>query len=662
MIRLIFWVALVATIGARAICLATDVGDTCKPGDPAPHDGLICKPAFVEEEGSLYPEWTWDPPQILNAQKGDSVLTADCSLIRNLLRQVDPPQDYSHSGIMLEGRYTIRSSTAADGRYGEYAGTDGVRKDVLRYGWPGTLTQAVEHAFEGRWYSSPESGQAYKITPFNNEPKDCLSGLAPSVVLTIPDELDVPTDTQNYRRPLLWAAADNAATLNGYYRFSAYSDAPAAYSKADIEPSEPSAWANDTYGTVCTSFILESLRNAVAFGAGLIMPSVEGGQLESTDVGADISSCNAADGYYCYSEAERLDAGNWLYQTFYDAAYEEAGFWGNAFTGVADDLANQVVNCFGFDWCGTEVPPEECGIPGPQTEYDAKDSTCWQNPGVGQAVAPDDMMLFWDSAPDGPYGKKHDLVLEPGRWVRTYRWEAAPGTGTVFGTVFGAGGSQPVEDAIVEIEGGNNVGLTAQITGPDGKYKIVGVPAPLNWGLEVCKDEVIGKFLPFFIAQNENKEINPVLNESCDESVSVSDWHRQVEIHGYLYILDDETPPAAVDEHGNFYFDTALLVNPDTPQNVFSTSECEGDEVRAEISLIANFNSTDRSVDLVADGKLYEGTDCNTDDHDGSGAVVVTFPPGSSGTLNLKVVNEEWDDGSYYTLAVTVSNNKAPPQ
>jgi hypothetical protein len=63
----------------------------------------------------------------------------------------------------------------------------------------------------------------------------------------------------------------------------------------------------------------------------------------------------------------------------------------------------------------------------------------------------------------------------------------------------------------------------------------------------------------------------------------------------------------------------------------------------------------------VADGKLFEGTDCNTDDHDGSGAVVVTFAPDTTGNLELKVVSEEWDGNDYYTLNITVSNNQAPP-
>ena len=47
MIRQIFWVALLAAICVPATSLATDVGDTCKPGDPVPRDGLICKPPLT---------------------------------------------------------------------------------------------------------------------------------------------------------------------------------------------------------------------------------------------------------------------------------------------------------------------------------------------------------------------------------------------------------------------------------------------------------------------------------------------------------------------------------------------------------------------------------------------------------------------------------------
>ena len=89
------------------------VGDRCYQGDQPPRAGLVCLPAFVTLDGFLREEWDYETSYIVNARKGDAVLSAGCGLIGNLLRTVNPAQSYSHAGIMVEDRHKIRHSTAS---------------------------------------------------------------------------------------------------------------------------------------------------------------------------------------------------------------------------------------------------------------------------------------------------------------------------------------------------------------------------------------------------------------------------------------------------------------------------------------------------------------------------------------------------------------------
>src|SRR5262245_6128643 len=90
-----------------------DVGDRCFKGDVPPRPGLVCLPAFIEINGQVREEWEYESSYLLNGRKGDTVLSAGCGLIANLLRRVNPEQQYSHAGIMVEDRHKIRHSTAS---------------------------------------------------------------------------------------------------------------------------------------------------------------------------------------------------------------------------------------------------------------------------------------------------------------------------------------------------------------------------------------------------------------------------------------------------------------------------------------------------------------------------------------------------------------------
>jgi hypothetical protein len=116
------------------------------------------------------------------------------------------------------------------------------------------------------------------------------------------------------------------------------------------------------------------------------------------------------DGLFVYSEDERRAAAEWFYARVYNATYDVAGWLGRLVTDAPDNVANQMVNCFALDWCGDELGS------------DSADSDRWKNPGVGIAIAPDDI-LNWDAPPGGVYGYNEFIAYIPRVFNPVWRWE-----------------------------------------------------------------------------------------------------------------------------------------------------------------------------------------------------------------------------------------------
>jgi hypothetical protein len=169
---------------------------TSPMGGPPPHppppppgsvaEGQVCDPDTITEEQEaeaatkqLVCQRTHEEQEALmagrfmNARKGELILSAGgVGLIGSLLRAVYPPQRYSHSGIMTRNYDEITHSTASEGRLLDYKvgtleGTDGLRPDVLKYLWPGVITQSVEVAVQGESWVDPESSKSYSIASFS---------------------------------------------------------------------------------------------------------------------------------------------------------------------------------------------------------------------------------------------------------------------------------------------------------------------------------------------------------------------------------------------------------------------------------------------------------------------------------------------------------------
>ena len=649
--------------------LAQAAGDKCNEDDPAPRDGLVCLPAFIGIDGVTVPEWDYDPPYIANAQKGDVVLSAGCGMIGNLLRKSDPPMKYSHTGIMVEDQYLLRHSTAAEDRYADYgigfsAGSDGLRADVLRYGWPGTITETIDEAYLGSFHEDPESGKSYFMTGFNPraihiKPNElgCRDhgDLVPPLVLRPPPETEaygseVAADTDNESGPTnirlaLHDGADAALEIDGHYRFFGYTvgvvDEPAPAS---------SGWAEGTIGTVCTSFIRFAL-SSVGF-------TIED-ELEPSDIaaGAELPA-DPTDGQYLYSEEERLAAGQYLYDQFWDIAYEEAGWFGNWLTDAAGDNASQITNCFMHDWCGEEDPPEACAGEIDEVNgavvWRAQDSSCWETPGLGDAVAPDNL-LWWDG-PDkgGPYGYSEEMDFQDGTFVRVHRWQAASGYGDVYGTVYFE--DAPVEGAVVTVQG------IAVSSDENGNYELIGVPAGDNVPVQGCLSGTNGDYQAVDVPADGRVELNLVLDTSCDyHDPGITAWNREVVVKGSIFLRDDEWWPWD-DEIANVSKEAITLLAPPTASDDDSHlgtvyfEECVGDEVRAEITFSTKLNVEDRSVDVMVAGRMFEGTSCNTDDEEATVDFMFTVTEDGVYANDLWMQTGEWNSDDRVEMEFTVEN------
>lgn len=381
--------ALALFLSATTPALAQHLDEKCTAGE-VNANGLVCVPATTPSD--LY-EFELDPAYVLNARKGDSLISSGCGIIGTLMTNVRPNQYYDHTGIMIEDGYAIRHSTASVGRLKANMvgftqdGSDGFDPDTLRFAWPGTISQTTHHAFEGEYLTDPLGAQ-YKLGSFSDQAdSDCATQIAPSVVKPPADsELDDPNV-----RAQLHAAADAAQGIDGHYRFYGYTDGTAF----EVAP-DTAGWAAGSIPTVCSSFVRTAMKTAGVHLEGRLEASdctlVDGFPRGEVSLGEDCQAGQSLpaefDGLYMYTLAERTDAAHWLHGALYDMAYEEAGGLGVFLTDAADDTADQLTNCFAFDWCGlasdggqdidgnTDI--EACQ----NDEEDAKDSSCWEGPPI----------------------------------------------------------------------------------------------------------------------------------------------------------------------------------------------------------------------------------------------------------------------------------------
>jgi hypothetical protein len=605
------------------------LGQPCQPGDPPPRPGVSCQATG---------NWTIAPAHIANARKGDAILSAGCGLVGGLLRQLSPPQRYSHTGIMTRDYYQVTHSTASEERYEDnlvgFQDSGGFDEQVLRYGWPGVVTQSVDQAFNGAWRVDP-SGKGYWLVDFHADPARCGG----NVELVYPLVVKPPPGAPPSARERLRAAADIARTFEGisHYRFYAYSNSSIAYSPAFDAPAD-AGWAAGTRPTVCSQFVWYSLK--------LAHIQLEGSALEETDValGAQLDS-STNDGLYLYTKEEREAAAYWLHGQLYNQAYAMAGWLGDLLTDAADHFSNQFTNCFANDDCSSD-----------------NDSEAWRNPGQGRAVSPDNM-LFWDGpATGGVYGYSEPLVYRGGEYVAETVWQPSQGVGTIAGRVLHRGDAVP--DASVTIAG------LELFTDANGGFRDELIPAGTY---EIVASKLIGGY---YMSVRQQVTIHPGQTTTVELSLQPPpEYIRRVVIDGTMFILDHEDWP--FDNETEWYsFYAARTLDIFQRNARVEIAHCVGDEVRVELKFDLHLKEEDDTTVAVypvyADGKyahawLYEGTDCDTHDLEAWGwwhpagnpqgvpevpaGAAIYFPP-------LHLENNEFGSPDYADIQFWVRNEQ----
>jgi hypothetical protein len=347
------------------------INQPCDPGRCPPDPRLVC-------EATDRVDWQFEEAWIRNARKGDLVVTpaSGSGMIGGFLKKLQYEQQFDHMGIMLEDHYTVRHATMAHKRadafyvgsmLGEPAPTDGIRPDVLKYGWPGTITQSVHNAFmpwagfndgaNPEWVdptapdpgpeppasASDEERETYRkkrarvrgfVDPEQEEDGarvgyefanlTWLPQLRPdgrvieALVVRPPTMVEV---NDPLVRPTLHRVAEAARTIRGHYRFYAYTQGMIATSSIMAGPPKgdpywqdlPAGadWPAGTAPVVCSTFVWAAVRKA----SRLRLPqlSLEGAAEPTPEEQWRRQQVVIHDGLYRYHTEERREAGAALY-------------------------------------------------------------------------------------------------------------------------------------------------------------------------------------------------------------------------------------------------------------------------------------------------------------------------------------------------------------
>lgn len=638
----------------------------CNPEDPSdpdpqfmsPGPGFACQPTGRWE--GMGDNETPLKQHIQNAQKGDVILVRGCSgAVGPLVGAVDPPQIYTHMGIMTKNRFEVTQSTGDEGYLQRFPNgvlgqpSNGFREAALRYGWPGSVTVSVREGFvTGRMLDSPAGGEPFRVKGFIPTQVRCPGDgqvVFPRVLKPAP-ELDAQVRTR------LRAAADIAKGIRGHYRFSDYSDA-----RNPFDPFGPLPFAGPTFGptrTVCSSFIRQAL-----LGAGFTLDRDTNFPKPSDIRGG------TPDGLYFYDAAERKDSANILYaylhnlvlaqiaglntiddkwwigvaelsqgvaivgEAIFSAALSATGVIVNWATDAADDVANQVTNCFAFDFCAE----------------DAKDSDRWQEPGTGIAVAPDDIWNHYDSpVTGGPYGYSEQMVFRGIEFRPIYEWRPSEGSIPVSVIVVSQEGG-PIPFAQVTIPGFTDCDKQPQpcppLTDGNGRALIEGVP-PGN--ISVHAQKVIGRLQEasacFIPASTQDANLllvdcnfNHVLDPTPVSEVRLvlgppPEDHRQVIISGSI-TLEDCDCFVSNDFANRSIFKTCLVSPLERDQDVgLSQTDLCADEIGVRFSAHCTLLPDDRTVRVTGTFALYEdiSNSCGGNDLEDQNTFTVDVPAGGT--------------------------------
>jgi hypothetical protein len=390
------------------------LGKDCDPNVCPTDERLMC--AALDEI-----DWIIPPARIRNARKGDIVLSpaSGTGSIGSFLAALDFPQHFDHSGIVLDdGGAIIRQCTMSQERLNDkkrYVGkilglvpapVNGFRQDMLKYGWPGTITQTAQNAFFDGWndgwnpewdfatrfpgvpavpdpgpdasadakakYNADQTARRGFLDPESSDPADpktwtCTELLAhPEVSATdlslLPPLLVKPPEAAEVDDPdvraTLRRVADAMTALRGHYRFFSYSRAAIAGDPAFLPPPSGAAWAGLPAGAdwavgtrpmVCSSTIWQAVqtisaqRNPILKLDRLTPVTAEAVARDLAPTGMPI------DGLYRYREPERMNSARALHEHFADEVRKTV--W-NEIMDARDDLPSWLESVVRFGVAG----------------------------------------------------------------------------------------------------------------------------------------------------------------------------------------------------------------------------------------------------------------------------------------------------------------------
>ncbi len=137
---------------------------------------------------------------------------------------------------------------------------------------------------------------------------------------------------------------------------------------------------------------------------------------------------------------------------------------------------------------------------------------------------------------------------------------------------------------------------------------------------------------------------------------------RMVSISGTIQLQDYET--FGDNEHASGNFNKVTFVGSTQPQaieNVPPPKICAGGEIWAALDIKATKVNAAGDVSISVDGRLYEGTSCDTTDLDGNFSNTFTVPAGTTMTKSFSMSNtEEEEPEDKADITLTIENSVAP--
>ena len=599
--------------------------------------------------------------------KGDTVLSPSGTTgpVSEVLHNVSPPQNYAHTGIMVQNFYALRHSCGSDDWLGDPdalvgkapiigdRGTDGIDPDKLKYFWPGTITQSAHEAVNGTFLLDPDGNRdkngevkKFRIQAFDfyskNQSEDGTGKIEMPRVVSPPKRVE---SNLPKIRDMLHAIAERAKQIDGHYRFYAYTDSAIAFDPTYYAPSRAGWWASGTLPTMCSNFIWLAAKSTP--GLDIHLEGTESitrtSDLEPDDVAQSEVDAKTRDGLYFYTAEERANAGKALYKMYYDKAYNMAGFLGTLFTDAPDDVASQICNTFAFDWSGEDANGDH-----------AKNSDKWEDePTVGRAVSPADILL-WDKphlvgdAIHGLYGYSEPLVYRPARleFRRISRWRKVSRWGTVEGLVSRRGIPQPQAQVVI---GGKDT-----LSNGHGRFSL---------NAAAGDNQVAAHYFAEGLMWDGVTTVKVPAGGTVDTVIELKEppeQHREIKISGAMFFKDEENDgPDVFKDFPNKLF-PVYRIGPFQSFAQDSWEEKMGGEIRG--SLYFNIAlQLDYSIKLFCHLKLYEGASEDTDDLDGEKQQTFAVPKGAVDfEVRMKVTNTDEDDDDYVELVLHVTNQRQP--